>query len=105
MDLPDTTWVPESCTLPTGDRPLRVAEFDELFTEAVLATERTAPEQLRLVLRPDADIAARAAGLAARETACCSFFTFTLTVTSDRLLLDIAVPPTRAAVLDGLIAA
>ena len=24
-------WVPEACTLPTVEQPVRVAEFDELF--------------------------------------------------------------------------
>ena len=26
-----TSWVPEACTLPTVEQPVRVAEFDELF--------------------------------------------------------------------------
>jgi hypothetical protein len=25
-------WVPEACTLPTAERPVRRAEFDNLFT-------------------------------------------------------------------------
>lgn len=100
--MPDTAWIPESCTLPTADRPLRVAAFDQLLTDAVLDTTRVTSQQLRLTLRPEPDIAARTAELAARETACCGFFTFTLTVTGDRLLLDIGVPPTQTAVLDAL---
>lgn len=28
-----TTWVPQSCTLPTAERPLRIAEFDTPFAE------------------------------------------------------------------------
>ncbi|MEU9473975.1 hypothetical protein AB0D78_47270 [Streptomyces avermitilis] len=28
-----TTWIPASCTLPTTEQPLRVAEFDALFAE------------------------------------------------------------------------
>jgi hypothetical protein len=28
------TWAQEPCTLPTAERPLRVAEFDELFASA-----------------------------------------------------------------------
>jgi hypothetical protein len=30
------TWVPEACTLPTVDQPLRAAEFDDLFATALL---------------------------------------------------------------------
>ena len=33
-------WVPEACTLPTVEQPLRVAEFDELFATAVRPVER-----------------------------------------------------------------
>lgn len=34
------TWVPQSCTLPTVEQPLRVAEFDALFATAVRSAER-----------------------------------------------------------------
>jgi hypothetical protein len=96
------SWAPADCTLPTADRPLRAAEFAGLFRDAVTGTERLATGRLRLTLRRDRHIAARAAELAAAETECCSFFTFTLAVASDSLLLDITVPPERAAILDAL---
>ena len=38
-------WAPEACSLPTAERPLRVAEFDELFT-AVLRFDRPQPSSL-----------------------------------------------------------
>ncbi len=69
------TWVPESCTLPTVEQPLRVVEFDQLFTDALLGVERAAPTVLRLALEPAAD--QRARELAARESECCAFFSFT----------------------------
>ncbi len=97
-------WVPDACTLPTAQRPLRVAAFDELFTEAVRGIERPAPSRLRLDLHPGPQIAGRAAELAARETGCCSFFTFTLTATSGGLVLEVTVPDSRTAVLDALAA-
>jgi arsenate reductase (thioredoxin) len=97
-----TSWAPDACTLPTAERPLRAASFDRLFSGAVLGIERTAPTRLRLDLRPGPKVAAQAAGLAAAETECCSFFTFTLTAASGSLTLDIAAPATQAAVLDAL---
>jgi hypothetical protein len=99
---PDETWAPSECTLPTAERPLRAAEFGELFGGAVLAADRPEAGSVRLRLRPDALVAGRAAELAAAETACCSFFTFTLTVGNDSLLLDITVPDAQIAVLDAL---
>ena len=36
MAIPDD-WAPDACTLPTAERPLRVAEFDDLFTFVVRA--------------------------------------------------------------------
>ncbi|HET6741695.1 MAG TPA: hypothetical protein VFH76_22285 [Kribbella sp.] len=34
------TWVPDACTLPTAERPFRVAEFDQLFAEHLRSTDR-----------------------------------------------------------------
>jgi hypothetical protein len=98
------SWLPQSCTLPTADRPLRVAEFDALFTTAVRAADRPSRTRLSLDLEPTAEIAAQAAGLMVRETVCCSFFTFTLTATGGALELGVAVPEGHVQVLDGLAA-
>jgi hypothetical protein len=95
-------WAADSCTLSADGRRLRQAEFGELFTETVAAVERPEPTRLRLHLHPGAQVAARAAGLAAAETACCSFFTFTLTVAAGSLTLDIAAPVAQLPVLDAL---
>jgi hypothetical protein len=99
---PGGTWVAEACTLPTVQRPLRLAEFDGLFTTAVRSVERVDRRQVRLELAPAAAVAARAADLLVRETECCSFFTFTLTATGGRVSLDIAVPERHVEVLDAL---
>jgi hypothetical protein len=92
----------ESCTLPTAEQPLRLAEFSELFAEAVRAVDRIGPAQVRLELRPDPAVAAQAADLAVRETQCCSFFTFTLTATGGRLSLDVTAPEEYAQVIEAL---
>lgn len=99
---PDSAWAPADCTLPTVDRPLRAAEFAGLVREAVTGMERLDTGRLRLTLRRDRSVAARAAELAAAETECCSFFTFALTIANDSLVLDVTVPPARAAILDAL---
>ena len=93
---------PAACALPTTDRPLRLAEWDGLFTDAATRVRR--PERLRatIELRPDARLAARAADLSVRETQCCSFFTFAVTATGGAVGLDIAVSAEHAAVLDAL---
>jgi hypothetical protein len=88
--------------LPTVQRPLRLAEFDELFTTALRSVERVARRRVRLELAPEAAVAARAADLVVRETECCSFFTFTLTATGGQVSLEIAVPDGQVAALDAL---
>ncbi|WUI03329.1 hypothetical protein OHR68_16455 [Spirillospora sp. NBC_00431] len=103
MDV-NETWAPPSCTLPTAERPPREAEFDALFAEAATGVERPGPGRTRLRLRPGPRTAERAAALAARETACCSFFTFTLTVSGGGLTLDVAVPAAHTPILDALTA-
>ena len=102
MEHSGLDWVPQACTLPTAERPLRVAAFDGLFADAVRGVERTAADRLHLELRPGPAVAGRAAELAAAETGCCSFFTFILTVTGDSAGLDIVVPAAQTAVLDAL---
>jgi hypothetical protein len=95
--------VPAACTLPTAEQPLRLAEFTELFAGLTGGVQRTSPTSLALDLRAGAADEARVRDLAAKETECCSFFTFTLTRTApDRLRLDVAVPAAHTGVLDGL---
>ncbi|HEX5497352.1 MAG TPA: hypothetical protein VFX70_22545 [Mycobacteriales bacterium] len=96
-------WAPVGCTLPTAERPLRVAEFDALFAAALRDLRRSGPTELRLTLDGTDEVAAWVADLVERESGCCSFFTFTVgRDPGDRLLLDIEVPPAHADVLDGL---
>lgn len=96
------TWVPAACTLPPAERLRRAAEFDRLFAAAVCGIERAGPTRLRLDLRPGPQVAARTAELAAAETGCCSFFTFTITIAASRLVLDINLPASHAGLLDDL---
>jgi hypothetical protein len=101
MAIPDD-WAPDACTLPTAERPLRVAEFDDLFTFVVRA-QRREPQRLDLVLRRIVEAQAR--DLARRESECCSFFTFefeSIGDDSDDVVMQIGVPREHVEVLDAL---
>ena len=97
-------WVPQSCTLPTAERPLRAAEFGTLFAEAIRQVGRPSPERVVLELEPTAEVAVRVADLAVRETGCCSFFAFALTAAAGTLHLDVTVVRGQVRVLDALAA-
>jgi len=97
-------WVPrDACTLPTAERPFRLAEFDELFGR-LRDIDRVAPTWLRLVLREAGGVAEQARELTARESSCCMFFDFTVSTAGDDVVIDVQVPQERVAVLDGIAA-
>ncbi len=99
----DLDRVPEACTLPTEERPLRLAEFDALFASAVDRAERPGEGRLRLYLTGNAGLADTVRDLAARERECCAFFTFTVTATKPgRVTLDVEVPADHIDVLNAL---
>ena len=100
--LLDDGWVPAACTLPTAEQPLRRAEFDDLFAEDVIRVNQMSALEVRFELRADSEVAARAACLAAKETGCCSFFTFGLTITDGTISMAVSTEPAHAAVLAGL---
>ncbi|WP_406726495.1 hypothetical protein WJ438_20135 [Streptomyces sp. GD-15H] len=97
-----TTWVPQSCTLPTAEQPLRVAEFDALFTERLIGTSRPDRLRLELVLTGGKGVEETVRELVARESGCCSFFTFTLHPGPEQIRLDVVVDGAHEAVLDAL---
>ncbi|MFI7025111.1 hypothetical protein ACIBMZ_20580 [Micromonospora sp. NPDC049900] len=98
--------IPDACTLPTAERPLRSAEFDNLFTTAVRDVEAISPTHARLRLTGPTTFADKVRDLADRETECCSFFTFTVTTeptdTGQTVVLDVRVPAQYADVLHSL---
>ena len=97
-------WVPSSCTLPTVEQPLRRAEFDELFAADVLSVDQVSPQEVRFELRPEPDVAARAGNLAAKETGCCSFFAFDLTITDGKVGMVVSTEAPHEPVLAALTA-
>ncbi|MFJ6437249.1 hypothetical protein [Streptomyces sp. NPDC091416] len=102
--MSDLAWVPQSCTLPTEERPLRVAEWDELFTEHLTSMSRPGPLRLHLDLAGGPGIEEQVRDLAEREGGCCSFFAFTVTPGENLIGLDIAVDQQHAVVLEALAA-
>jgi hypothetical protein len=101
--MTDVVWVPEACTLPTAEQPLRLAEFDALFDVALRGAERLGAQHLRLTLAGGPEVEESVRDLAAREAECCSFFTFAVTAPRPGLVrLDIEVPGEHTGVLDAL---
>jgi hypothetical protein len=98
--------VPDACTLPTAERPLRLAAFEELFATAVREVDHVDATHARLHLNGPAGLTKRVRDLAAREAECCSFFTFTVTPQSatagEAVVLEIEVPAAYAEVLASL---
>lgn len=79
----------------------RLAEYQRVFAEALVARERTV-EGFRFRFRDDDGIEPWVRDLAAREQACCAFFTFTVTRAGGEVLLDGTVvdDDTARAVMD-----
>lgn len=93
-------WVHDSCSLPSFQRPLRVAQFDRLFADSVVRSARISPTRLDLVVDASAESAAR--DLAAREARCCTFFTFDFAHRGSGVVMRIGVPTSRTEVLDAV---
>jgi len=98
--------IPEACTLPDAERPLRLAEFETLFARSASSArsvERIGPQHLRLTLTGGPELEATVRDLAAREASCCSLFTFTVTAEQAGLVrFDIEVPAAHADVVDAM---
>jgi hypothetical protein len=94
--------IPESCTLPTAERPLRLREFEALLTTAVHQVGRESETRLTLHLGGDESLEGQTRALVDREASCCSFFDFTVNPKSDGVVLGIGVPVQHADILDSL---
>lgn len=92
--------MPQACTLPTVERPLRLREFDSVFASALRRQDRVGAMTLRWVFDPAAGTRVR--DLTERESVCCSFFEFNLSDTNAGLLVEVTVPPNQGTVLDAL---
>ncbi len=97
-------WQPVECTLPTQEQPLRVAEFDALFSSVLISVDRREGSLLLLTFDAAAGVEARLRDLLVREVECCSFFTFAVTVGDGGIEVEVGVPATHLDILDGLAA-
>ena len=68
----------------------------------VAGSQRISPNRLELTIMPNADIGS-VISLAQREVACCPFFSFTLEIQAECLMLAIEVPNDAVDVLDQLV--
>ena len=68
----------------------RMAEYDRLFTQALVGRERT-DQGVRLRLRADNGVEAWVRDLAAREKACCPFYNVTVYPTAGEVWWDISL--------------
>jgi hypothetical protein len=102
--MSDLAWVPQSCTLPTEERPLRVAEWDALFAERLTTVTRPQPLALRLELKDGPGVGDQVRDLADREGGCCSFLTFAVAVGEGGIVMDISVDAAHEPVLGALAA-
>ncbi|MFD6161899.1 hypothetical protein ACFWF7_14860 [Nocardia sp. NPDC060256] len=100
INVASSGWVPDACTLPTVEQPVRVAEFDEFFGSSVHHVDRPQPTRLDVQLAADAEAVGR--DLAAREVGCCSFFTFVFDTSATGSVMHIDVPAAYVDVLDAL---
>jgi hypothetical protein len=98
---PEVPWV-AACTLPTAERPLRLAEFDALFSTVLREVRRPEATRLRLTLDGGQSVEASARELTARESECCSFFGWQFSRVGEHLVLEVTVPESQIEVLDGL---
>ncbi|MET7708068.1 hypothetical protein [Micromonospora sp. NPDC005413] len=99
----DASWVPAACTLPTAEQPLRLAEFDQFFRDAVRGVERLSARHLRLQLGGAQQVEETARDLTARESSCCSFFAFDIARPGPQsLTLDVRVAAAHVDVLEAL---
>lgn len=96
-------WTSAACTLPTIERPLRLGEFDALFAEDLLAVNVLTPTSAQFTLRLAPEVAGRAAHLATKESRCCSFFHFDLTITSAALTLTVNADHPHEPVMAALV--
>jgi hypothetical protein len=100
-------WIVEDfCTLPVAAQPFRLMEFEELFRSQTRPPRRIDAHRVEFTFANANDLYAHVSDLVARESACCSFFEFTInedaSADQDHLVLRIGVPANRDEVLEAL---
>ncbi len=97
----DVSRVPIACTLSGPDQVVRADEWRQLKDKA---TRRDLTKNgARLSFARGTVTATEVADLIAREVTCCQFFTFTLEVTAEYLVLTIAAPDDAIELVAALV--
>lgn len=105
MSRPELAWADVSaCTLPTAERPLRLAEFDSVFARHLVSVVSTSSIEATMTFAGGEDTRRALAELTARESQCCSFFDFAVATIGDEVELRVGVPATQVDVLAALVA-
>jgi hypothetical protein len=93
--------VPIACTLSASDQVVRADEWHQLKLKSV--TRELTTDGARLTFAHGTVAATEVADLVAREATCCPFFTFTLQITAQQLVLTIAAPNDATEVVAALV--
>jgi hypothetical protein len=93
--------IPIACSLDVSDQVVRAEEWRQLKTKAI--TRELTDEGARLTFAPETVAATEVAELVAREVNCCPFFTFTLEITAQHLVLTVTAPEDSVAVVAALV--
>ena len=91
-----------ACTLPTVERPLRLAEFDALF--ALVESIEYDGNVARMHFSGPPTLHDQIVDLTERESQCCSFFTFAVDGTASEVDLGITAPAAHAEIVAALVA-
>jgi len=95
-----TVPTPIACTLEAGAARAQLDAWRDLLAGAVEGRHRVSTGRLELVLSSDFDQVDALVRLAQRETACCAFFTFSVTIRAEALTLVVEAPDEAGAILD-----
>jgi DNA-binding transcriptional MerR regulator len=91
------------CTLEGDAVPGRLREWDAVFDQVL--ERRATIDGVELRFARDPEVLASLAAVAAKEVACCSFFTFTLTIDAQAAWLAVAAPLDAAPLVRELFGA
>jgi uncharacterized protein YceH (UPF0502 family) len=95
---------PRVCTLPTAERPLRLAEFESLFAEHLDHVTWTDDRTAVFRLTGGDDVASLARDLGDRESRCCSFFSFEVAQPAASVVtMQVRVPRRYRTVLQAMV--
>ena len=94
--------IPIACVLEPPVARSQLGEWQDMVRHAVGSSVRVSSNRLELGLLPGAELQ-QIVELAKRESACCPFFTFSLAIHAERLILTVEVTDDAVEVLDQVV--